>query len=471
MKRSLFVSRVVTSIIAFCCALLMVPLHGAEYYVDGNAGDDLNSGADDAPWRSITHAVNQASGSDVIHIHVATYQESISLAPLPKRGISLVGVAEGDQFPVIESAATGSDTLRLTNHTGRIEGLAITGAAEAIGINCTAVSGGTNSATIRGNRIYGNGVGVHVTTESGAESASPTIHGNQIYANTTRGIGNMMASSATISANRIYDNGSGIADNGGIGNSEESAALIINNLIYANRPSGVSVRDAAAPRIINNTLSGHREEGAAGAAVRVSQEQGIASLEVLNNILAFNDYGLLSEGGAAVTGNDFNLAWENASGDFFGFSAGVNAVLSDPLLVDVAANDYRPILGSPAIDSADPVAGVGSDLQGTTRPQGGAPDRGALEYFDGSVLTPPLLSLSVDGVTVSASWSASDFADGYTLYYAPPDLSVIGELDMGVERMISVELPLGAEYYVAVKAYNASTRSDYSNVERFVIEP
>lgn len=466
MNRLHFSSRM---LLAAAALLFGAFAHGADYYVDGNGGDDQGSGAADNPWRTLSHAINQASGSDVIHVRAATYTESLSLAPVMKRGVSLIGVADGDQLPVISSADPGTDTLRLTNHTGVIEGLAITGATNAIGINCTTVSGGTNSATIRGNRIHGNNVGVHVTTESSAESGTPTIQGNEIYDNGSRGIGNMMYSAATISANRIHSNGGGEADNGGIGNSENSAAVIFNNLIYANDPAGVGVRDAAAPRILNNTISGHRVDGGMGAAVRVSQGQGIDTLEVVNNILAHNDYGLLSEGGAAVSGNDYNLVWDNASGDYFGFTAGTDGLAGDPLFADASAYDYRLGAGSPAIDSALTQTLVTDDFMGTLRPQGSDPDRGALEYFEGSVLAAPVLSVTLNGTTVSGEWNAVEYAEGYTLYYAPPDVSFIGERELGSQRSISVTLPPGVSYYVAVKAYNATTRSGYSNIERFTI--
>jgi len=40
---------------------------------------------------------------------------------------------------------------------------------------------------------------------------------------------------------------------------------------------------------------------------------------------------------------------------------------------------------------------------------------------------------------------------------------------MGTQRSISVNLPVGAAYYVAVKSYDSIGSSDYSNIEYFVI--
>ena len=86
-------------------------------------------------------------------------------------------------------------------------------------------------------------------------------------------------------------------------------------------------------------------------------------------------------------------------------------------------------------------------------------------------VTPPAPSLTVttDGITVSLSWTASAGADGYTLFYAPMDISYIGDIDMGNQTSFSIDLWDGASLYVAVKAYNSAGSSDYSNVEYFNI--
>jgi hypothetical protein len=82
----------------------------------------------------------------------------------------------------------------------------------------------------------------------------------------------------------------------------------------------------------------------------------------------------------------------------------------------------------------------------------------------------PTLKVITKGPTVSVSWNRVSGADGYTLFYAPyPDVSYIGSADMGYERTISGDLPLGTAFYLAVQAYNSTGSSTYSNIEHFTI--
>ncbi len=51
-----------------------------------------------------------------------------------------------------------------------------------------------------------------------------------------------------------------------------------------------------------------------------------------------------------------------------------------PKFKDVANGDYHLLLGSPAIDTADPSASLDHDFDGIKRPQGAQRDMGAFEY-------------------------------------------------------------------------------------------
>jgi len=84
-------------------------------------------------------------------------------------------------------------------------------------------------------------------------------------------------------------------------------------------------------------------------------------------------------------------------------------------------------------------------------------------------LTSPVLQLETEGNRASLEWSAVSGAKGYRLYYAPPSIETIGEVDMGLQTTFSADLWPQASFYVAIKAYNETEDSDYSNIEFFLL--
>lgn len=106
-----------------------------------------------------------------------------------------------------------------------------------------------------------------------------------------------------------------------------------------------------------------------------------------------------------------------------------------------------------------------------------APFSSSILIYSGNPLrpTPPMFFLTVIGTTVTASWSTVANADGYRLYYAPSadttQLIIYGPLEMDKQTSISFSpppLPNGS-YYAAVKAYNGSGESDFSNSGFFTV--
>jgi hypothetical protein len=80
-------------------------------------------------------------------------------------------------------------------------------------------------------------------------------------------------------------------------------------------------------------------------------------------------------------------------------------------------------------------------------------------------IEPPFITQTDDGIMLTVSWDTVDDATGYTLFYAPvDDISIIYEMPMGTDTRISLPLWSGLDYYVAVKAYNDTEISEYSNI-------
>ena len=86
---------------------------------------------------------------------------------------------------------------------------------------------------------------------------------------------------------------------------------------------------------------------------------------------------------------------------------------------------------------------------------------------------PPTLTVSTAGTTVTASWTTTAGATGYTLSYAPYPYTgpeSISSIDRGTQTGIFVNLWVGAAFYVAVQAYNSAGSSGYSNIKYFVVD-
>ena len=85
----------------------------------------------------------------------------------------------------------------------------------------------------------------------------------------------------------------------------------------------------------------------------------------------------------------------------------------------------------------------------------------------------PVLTSEVKGVDVSFSWPKIQDAAGYALYYtqAPfQGLDDVMRIDQGNSNSFAVPLYPGADYLVAIKAYNRNQEeSKFSNVEQVTI--
>jgi hypothetical protein len=84
----------------------------------------------------------------------------------------------------------------------------------------------------------------------------------------------------------------------------------------------------------------------------------------------------------------------------------------------------------------------------------------------------PTLTVTTSVATITASWTTVAGATGYTLYYAPypfTGLDSVESVDMGNNTSISATLWPGAAFFVAIKAHNSASSSDYSNIELFIL--
>lgn len=77
----------------------------------------------------------------------------------------------------------------------------------------------------------------------------------------------------------------------------------------------------------------------------------------------------------------------------------------------------------------------------------------------------PTLTVSSSGQAINLKWTSVPGATGYNLYYADFYNTVsIGSMDIGTAPQFSVTLPSDSAFYVALKAYDETGESDFSNV-------
>ncbi len=362
----------------------------AEYYVDGNNGNDANDGSEATPWKTIGRALNPPlphwilPETNTLYILSGTYNELVFLNPGPLHSLNITGISRDGEMPIIDAANINAlHAIQVLDYSGTIQGLEITGAV----LNGIDIGGNSLEATVINCTIYGNNKGIHVNTTS-----TPLLQGNTIYDNNECGIGNMGEASATISGNQIYQNGNGnsAGPSAGICVAQNSSPTIVNNIVRNNNPSGINILDSAHPVISNNIIA-HHQDDILGTGIKVVHTVGIAAVTISNNILYDNDYALYSQEEREVSGNSFNSFWQNSI-NYFGFTTGSHDIFTDPLLT----TDYNVAAGSPCIDSGTALNAPAKDINGASRPSGMGFDRGVYEYQErkqGAVCISSVLSL------------------------------------------------------------------------------
>jgi hypothetical protein len=414
---------------------------------------------DDGPaeFRLIQDAIDAAAAGDVVAVAAGTYAENLRL----KSGVAVVGA--GAAVTIIDGGGLGS-VARLTDCDAatRLEGFRLTGGRAGYGggirieggspvIRLNEIAG--NTAAYGGAYLYSYGGGVavlqsaavvsdNVLSGNGAdfggglhlEGGSPRITRNLITGNTAGAGGGVDAyvfygDDALIAGNTIASNtaifGGGLELVGG-GSPVVTNTLIVGNMATAGGAGtgygGGGDLYYSAASMINNTLAGNAARTGGGAAV-----VSFGAPRLAGNIFLDNDAS--SAGGAmdlaapdvAVLGNIFHLnSRDTCSGPDASACSEPSNLEADPLLADPAGSDYRPLSGSPAIDSAPAAGAPADDIRGQRRPLDGdgdavaAPDRGAYEYDRDAVLG---LSLAHDpGGSTSLAWQPVRGAERYHVY-------------------------------------------------------
>ncbi|MFH0992133.1 MAG: DUF1565 domain-containing protein, partial [bacterium] len=347
------------------------------YYVNASTGSNSSgNGSQSSPWKTITFALSNISGSGhTITVAAGTYNSALgeTFPILMKNGVSLVGA--GMDISIID-AASSNIVLRcvsIVDPATRVEGFTIKGgkvtASSSAGAGMFISAGST--LKISNNKIIGNingsvgkGGGLYL------ENSSPWIFNNTISGNSAGSSGDgagiyITNGSPVIEGNRIVNNTSGNYSYGGgvYITGSTSAPRIMNNLIVKNPEGGIICENSCKPRIINNTICEN-----AGHGIMISSAMPDT---IMNNILSLNTgYGIYEGWTTSDPGKVwYNLFYANNSGvyrdegatDYYTVNT-LHASVSeckyniegDPLFTDKTNEDYHEQLGSPAIDAGDP---------------------------------------------------------------------------------------------------------------------
>lgn len=393
----------------------------ADYYLSPT-GNDANSGASAAPWRTLQKAANTVSPGDIVHVADGTYagmhmtRDGTAALPITFRGEGanvLVNARnattndninlEGASYVIIDGFAV-EDAPRIGIRVVESQGVIVRNNVVARSGTSGILSGFATNLQIIDNICYGAIAehGIYVSN-SRVDPDNVVVRGNECYGNNQNGIqfngdcfegGDGIISTSVIEGNSVHDN-----NWKGLSLISMQYSVVRNNIIYENGVTSgaggihlVDQPDCAKPSnnnlVVNNTVIEPRI-----AAIRIN-------LGSVNNVI-FNN--------ALVASTVDRCVIDEVGGNAIDAVSNIRRASISGLFVDVAARNFRPASGSPLVNSgaSDYQGGQAptTDFAGAARPFGAAWDVGAFELGGGGggdvVLPTVAITSPTDGATVS----------------------------------------------------------------------
>jgi len=415
-------------------------------YFVSPAGSDAAAGTSDAPWLTLQHAADSVAAGDVVTVRAGTYvgfdleTDGTAAAPVTFHAESGVTISQRN--------ATTPDGINLEGADYVVvEGFRVDGGG-GTGIPRAGIRSVTNTNVVIRNNVCNRhgrwgiftGFSENVLIENNEASRSvtehgiyvsnsadhPTVRGNRVWGNNANGIhfngdasqgGDGIISGALVEDNVIW--GNGVAGGSGINCDGVQDSVIRNNVLYDNHASGISLyRIDAAQGGKNNLIVNNTVIVAADGRWALNIQDGSTGNRVFNNVLYSSQSfrgavtispdslsGFVSDHNAVedrFTTDDGNTVltlaqWQAATGQD---AHSVVVAAPDALFVGPATGDFRLLAGSVAVDAGTLTQAPPFDIAGVARPQGGAVDIGAYEYFSGTP-TPPSPTPSTDNTAVA----------------------------------------------------------------------
>jgi parallel beta-helix repeat protein len=286
------------------------PTSGTVLYVDPVKGADSATGSAQAPYKTISSALNQAQSGTVVQLAPGTYSSTTGeVFPLTvKSGVTLLGdeSTKGQTRVIIGSGNYVSPTFARQNVTVRAEsGGTVSGVTIA-----NPSSRGTGLWIESANPIVKNNTftinnrdGIFLTG-----NANPTIENNVFTQNSGNGISVAKTASGQIRNNLFLDTGFGLAIGG------TSTPEVAGNQLYQNR-AGLFISDSARPSLRGNFIENSKQDG---VVVTASAQPDLGTAEnpgnnFIRNNTRYDVYNSTRSNTITAAGND--IEQEKISGN------------------------------------------------------------------------------------------------------------------------------------------------------------
>jgi parallel beta-helix repeat protein len=380
---------------------------GASFYVATNGNDSNSCTAAtniNTPKKTLASSVACLGPGKTLFVRGGTYLGSSQTARIPSgsdwANPVTIRAYPGETVTIVAESGTHALYFNNGNHHIVIDGFVIDATG---GLNGVKVMQGSHHIRIMNTEVKNAPVsGINVSPDSGStdnEFINCSVHNNGFSAQFDHGI--------YISNARNLIDGCDIYNNGAYGVHIYSGANNGNNTVRNSRvhgqtgKAGILVATGTGNSVYNNILYGN----AWGIALFYG-----GGGAVYNNTVVSNGVGIYVCCGAQTSTIDNNIVYNNSStglyvedtsvgamtmrnnisarnGTNFKDNSGI-AVLSgnfigdqyDPKFANAAANDYRLLAGSQAIDTGRAITGLAIDCVGTARPRGAGYDIGAYEF-------------------------------------------------------------------------------------------
>ncbi|MFA6027624.1 MAG: right-handed parallel beta-helix repeat-containing protein [Patescibacteria group bacterium] len=486
----------------FLASLIALPVFAADFYVDGDNGNDITgTGESTAPYKSITQAVSAMAGGDTVYCKGTVTDGTITLTN------TVSGTADDyttitawpGYAPIID--ATGNASAFILGQVSylKISNLNITGAAN-YGIYS---AGGVLSEYIEisENNIYGLQAGALVLPIFLTDNNYVTIEGNEIYGDgdDNYGIGLETTTNVVIEKNKIHD-----FVRLGIASDEDCSILTIkNNLIYniSGDPgytwnSGIVLSETSFAEINNNTIYNTYSDAVNISGIMILTLGGTPGYNttVKNNIIHTSNYGVMvtddSRTGFSSDYNDFyNVTmigywnsfnqstlteWQDAS------NADDHSIIVDPLLTSTTAGaeDFHLRATSPCIDAGQDNSVVTDDYDSEPRPfvytDIGADERPVISSTPSALAAVPQIKKADLSWAMNGAYGVTEYNIKIGTLEDLSDATITNITTTTNETALTGLKPAETYYYTVQAVYSTDYQeylSDYSDIANFITYP